>query len=68
MSSVDIDDLRVDLGVATEQALALADEIEAAITAGRASTPLVLSLAVDYREKRQEIKRLRRAIQVEVAG
>jgi hypothetical protein len=62
-------ELRGQLAAATEDALRLADELCTAVISGPpVATPRVCSLASDFQEKHREVRQLRRAVAVEVAG
>lgn len=65
---IDVDDLRVELVAATDEALAIADRL-ADLTITRAvGASTIAKVAREYQEKRVEVRRLRRAVAVEVAG
>lgn len=61
-------DIRTELTVATDEALNLADSLALEVVDSPKKTPRTFKLARDYQEKRLLVRRLRRALAVEVAG
>lgn len=61
----DVDELRAELTVATDELIELADELAREVSTRGWRTP---KLARDYQEKRLLVRSLRRAVAVEVAG
>jgi hypothetical protein len=65
---LDIEDMRADLAVATDEALEIADRLALEVVDSPRKTPDVFRLAREFQEKRLHVRRLRRAIKAEVAG
>jgi hypothetical protein len=61
-------ELRSELAQATDDALDLGSQLATACIDGPLGTPRVAGLAREFLEKRAEVRRLRRAVAVEVAG
>jgi hypothetical protein len=61
---VDVDELRIDLAEATDRALELADELAAAVEAGRDSR----GAAASYVQAARHVRGLRRELKTAVAG
>jgi len=65
---IDEVELRGQLTAATDEALKLASRLSFVVIDGPTPVPLVASLARDFQTKLREVRHLRRAVAVEVAG
>lgn len=61
-------ELRAAIDVATQEALEIADALSEEILNRGLGARASLTRSLDYQEKRREIRRLRRALKVEVGG
>jgi hypothetical protein len=66
--ALDIEHLKADLAVATDEALEIADRLALEVVDSPRKTPDAFRLAREFQEKRIHVRRLRRAIKAEVAG
>lgn len=65
---IDVDDLRVELTVASEEAFAIADRLADLAATRVVGEATVAKVAREYQERRADVKRLRRAVAFEVNG